>query len=227
MLDFDSSTDGTPAYGVIPGAGSAGIVWEEALALLGGTLLPVPDEPDVEAMADALRGAVDRLPAPRVLIGASLGAMVALELARTVQVDALVLIAAGYGLEVSDALLDWVAANPPDLFPKMARASIADRDNRAMIDVVTRDFQSRGQPVLLRHLRALAAYTPQPLPTPPATVVVWGVHDHSVPLADHAELALQCDGVLVGVRGAGHMPFFEQPQQTVRWVHAAARWAEL
>lgn len=234
MQDFDSSAEQPPAHGVtagaigvIPGAGSAGLVWHDALTQLSGTLLPVPDEPDVATMASILAADVERLPQPRVLVGASLGAMVALELARRVHVSALVLIAAGFGIEVSDSLLSWVAADPPDLFPKMARASIRARDNRDMVDVITRDFAARGQPVVLRHLRALAAYRPRPLDEPPLTLVVWGVHDHSVPLTDHAELALKCDGVLVGIREAGHMAFFEQPDQTVRWIRQAARWAQL
>jgi len=216
-------TDRTPTYCVIPGAGSSGLVWSDALDQLGATLLPVPDAPDVKAMAAVLRTDVKRLPEPRVLVGASLGAMVALELARDVGVEALVLIAAGFGIEVSDALLDWVATAPADLCPKMAKASISDRENAAMIDVISRDFESRGQPVVLRHLRALAAYTPEPLPTPPPTIVIWGERDHSVPLRDHAELALRCRGVLAPVAGAGHMPFFEQPAETVHWIQTAVQ----
>jgi pimeloyl-ACP methyl ester carboxylesterase len=214
-----------PTYCVIPGAGSAGLVWREALELLDGTLLPVPDEPDIAAMAAALRAELEALPEPRVLVAASLGAMVGLELVRDVRVDAFVPIAAGLGIEVSDALLDWVAADPPDLFPKMARASIADRDDAGMVDVVARDFAARGQPVVLRHLRALAAYVPEPPAAPPPTLVIWGERDHSVPLADHAELAMRCRGALAPIAGAGHMPFFENPAATVHWIRSATRLA--
>jgi pimeloyl-ACP methyl ester carboxylesterase len=214
-----------PTFCVIPGAGSSGLIWREALELLDGTLLPVPDEADVPAMAAALRAEVEELPEPRVLVGASLGAMVALELIREVRVEAFVPIAAGFGIEVSDALLEWVAAAPPDLFPKMARASIADRDDPAMVDVVARDFEARGQPVVLRHLRALAAYAPEPPAAPPPTLVIWGERDHSVPLAAHAELAIRCGGALAPVAGAGHMPFFERPTETVRWIRSAMRLA--
>ena len=96
-----------------------------------------------------------------------------------------------------------------------------------MIDVVATDFASRGQPVLLRHLRALGAYRPEPLEHPPPTLVIWGVHDSSVPLADHAELALRCHGALAPVRDAGHMPFLEQPEQTARWLRTAQQLADL
>jgi pimeloyl-ACP methyl ester carboxylesterase len=211
------------SYCVLPGAGSSGLAWAPTIERLGGTLLPVPDEPSVPRMAAALRAQVRQLPGPLVLVGASLGAMVALELAREIQADALVLIAAGFGIAVSDAVLDRVAADPPDLFPGMARASIADRENQRQIEVITRDFASRGQPVLLRHLRALGAYQPRPLPAPPPTLVIWGTRDRSVPLADHAELALQCRGALVPLAGAAHKPFLEQPALTAHWIRQAAR----
>jgi pimeloyl-ACP methyl ester carboxylesterase len=216
-----------PAYCVIPGAGSSGLSWTQTLQELGATLLEVPDESDVPAMAKALAPRVAELPTPLVLVGASLGAMVALELARTVRVDALVLIAAGFGIEVSDSLLQWIAANPPDLLAKVAKASIAAREDQEMVALVARDFAARGQPVLLRHLTALGSYRPQPLEAPPPTLVIWGVDDHSVPLADHVELALQCRGVVAPVAGAGHMPFLERPTETVRRIRTAAQLIDL
>jgi pimeloyl-ACP methyl ester carboxylesterase len=212
-----------PAYCVIPGAGSSGLSWTQTLGQLGGTLLQVPDEPDVPAMSAALAPRVRDLSSPLVLVGASLGAMVALELARTIHVDALVLIAAGFGIEVSDSLLQWIAGNPPDLLEKVAKASIAAPDDEAMVALVARDFASRGQPVLLRHLTALGRYRPQPLGAPPPTVVIWGVGDHSVPLADHVELALRCRGAVAPLSDAGHMPFLERPTETVRWIRTAAQ----
>lgn len=226
MQDSASSTDGR-SYAVICGAGSAGLVWEPALALLGGaTLLPAPDELTVCAMAAAIVDTVAALPEPRVLAGSSLGAMVALEIARTVRVDALVLIAAGFGITVSDEVLERVAAGGPELFTRMARASLSARDDAALVDLVTRDFETRGHGVFLRHMRALGEHTPEPpAPPPPPTIVVWGEHDRSVPLADHAELALRCGGVLVPVRAAGHLPYLEQPREVVHWIRAAAELA--
>jgi len=212
-----------PTYCVLPGAGSAGLAWARAAQPLGATVLEVPDEPDVPAMAAALAAQVRGLPAPVVLIGASLGAMVALELTRSVEVDALVLIAAGFGIEVSDALLDWIASGPPDVLAKVAKLSIAARDDEAMVELVRRDFASRGRAVLLRHLTALAAYRPRRPATPPPTWVIWGVGDRSVPLSDHVELARQCRGVLAPIDGAGHMPFLEQPTETARWIRTAAQ----
>ena len=210
-------------YVVLPGAGSAGLVWERVAGLLGADVLPVPDEPGVAAMAAALEPAIAAVPRPRVLVGTSLGAMVALELARRVEADALVLIASGFGITVADAVLEWVAANPPDLLEKLATIGLADRGDRELVAIRLADFSARGQPVLLNHLRALAGYRPEPLETPPPTLVLWGEHDHGVSLADHAELALRCGGVLVPVAGAGHAPFLERPEETVARIRQSER----
>lgn len=220
-----SSLPDQAAFIVLPGAGSAGLTWRRAAEMLGARVMPVPDEPTVQAMASVVSPVVAALPEPRVLIGASLGAMVALEVAREVEVQALVLIATGFGITVGDSLLKWVEDNPPDLFPKMARASIANRDDQSAVAECVRDFDARGQGVLLRHLRALGAYKPETPISPAPTLVIWGERDHSVPLTDHVELAMRCGGILAPIAGAAHKPFFERPDETVRWIRFAARWA--
>jgi pimeloyl-ACP methyl ester carboxylesterase len=197
--------------------------WEAAAERLDAAVLPVPDEPGVIAMAAALEPVIADVPRPRVIVGTSLGAMVAIEVARRIDVDGLVLIAAGFGIAVADAVLEWVAANPPDLLEKLARIGLADRSDRGLAAIRLADFAARGQPVLLNHLRALAAYRPEPLESPPPTLVLWGQLDHGVPLADHAELALRCNGVLVPIEGAGHAPFLERPDQTVAWIRQSER----
>jgi pimeloyl-ACP methyl ester carboxylesterase len=212
---------GEAHYAVLPGAGSAGLPWERIVGRLDALLLPLGDEPDVPGMAAALVPAIEAMPRPRVLVGASLGAMVALEVARTVAVDALVLIAAGFGVTVGDSVLEWVESDPPDLLERMARAGLGDRTDAEFVSARKRDFAARGQPVLLAHLRALAAYRPAPLPDPPPTLVLWGELDRSVPLADHAELATQLGGALVPIAGAGHAPFHERPDETERWIRRA------
>lgn len=214
-------------YVILPGAGSAGLPWEAAAQRLEADVLPVPDEPDVASMAAAVEPAIGALSRPRVVVGTSLGAMVALEVARRIDVDALVLIAAGFGISVADSVLDWVASNPPDLLEKMARIGLADRGNRRLVAIRLADFTARGQPLLLNHLRALAAYHPVPLEHPPPTFVLWGEHDRGVPLAAHAELALRCHGVLIPIDGAGHAPFLERPGETVAWIRATAGRAAL
>jgi pimeloyl-ACP methyl ester carboxylesterase len=173
-------------------------------------------------MCATLLGSIEELPRPRVVVGSSLGALVALELARRTPVDALVLIAAGFGIDVHPAVLRRIAANPPGLLRAMATSVVADPDDQAVTELVERDFAARGQAVLLRHMTVLAAHRPQPLAEPPPTLVLWGAQDPGVPLAAHVELALRCRGVLVPVAAAGHLPYLEQPEATGRWIRAAA-----
>jgi len=209
-------------YAVLPGSGSAGLVWERAAAeLSGATVLPLPDAPDVPAMALALDRCVHSLPRPRVLVGSSLGALVALELARGVEVDALVLIAAGFGIDVHASVLARIAANPPGLLQAMARGVLADPSNEPLTELIARDFEARGQAVLLGHMTVLARHRAEPLPDPPPTLVLWGTKDPGVPLAAHVELALRCNGALVPIADAGHLPYLEQPEETVRWIRLA------
>ena len=146
-------------YAILPGAGSAGVAWKQLAAELDAVVLPIGDEPDVESMAAAMLTAIDELSRPRVLVGASLGAMVALEVSRRISIDGLVLIAAGFGIKVGDSVLEWVKANPPDLLAKMARIGLAHPEDQQLRSVREQDFAAHGgQPALLHHLNALAAY---------------------------------------------------------------------
>jgi pimeloyl-ACP methyl ester carboxylesterase len=213
------------AHVVIAGAGSAGLTWEPASRLLPMTVLPAPDAPSVPQMAAALAPQVAALPEPRVLTGYALGAMVAVEVEKLVRVQALVLMSAGFGINVGQGLIDWIARAPPDLFERTARVSLAEGAAPELMALAVRDFEARGQAVLLTHLRALGAYRPSPPQDPPPTVVIWGEEDRSVPLADHLELALQYRGALAPVAGSAHKPYLERPAETVGWMRRAAAWA--
>ena len=217
---------GRPGIAIIPGGGSAGLNWCRTSGLLAATMLPVPDRPDVVGMAAALADQVVALDEPRLLVGTALGAMVAWELAALVPVDGLVLIAAGFGITVEPSFLELASSDSPDVFEKLARVSLADRGDAELISICVRDWQTRGQATLVRHLSALSRYRPSPLRSPPPTTVVWGERDRAVPLADHVALALQSRGVLAPVVGAGHMPFLERPAETVSWIRRTAEWVE-
>jgi pimeloyl-ACP methyl ester carboxylesterase len=215
-----------PTYAMICGSGSAGHVWLPVATELGGIVLRAPDEPDVAAMSAALRHEVEALAAPRVVLGASLGALVALELARDAAIDALILVAAGFGIAVSSAVLDTIAADAPGMLERMARGIVADPGDEAVVAGVRRDFEACGAELLLRHMRALARHRPDPPPAHlPPTFVLWGTRDPAVPLAGHAQLALRCRAPLLPIPGAGHVPYFERPEATLRWIRAATAWA--
>ena len=158
-----------------------------------------------------------------MVVGSSLGALVALELARSVPVDALVLIAAGFGIDVHPSVLARIAANPPDLLADMARGVVAAPGNEQVMDLIARDFEDRGAAVLLSHMQVLSEHRPEPLVDPPPTLVLWGTEDPGTPLSAHVELALRCHGLLVPIAGAGHLPYLERPEETVRWITAVQR----
>jgi pimeloyl-ACP methyl ester carboxylesterase len=214
-----------PSLAVIAGAGSAGLTWEPAARLLPMTVLPVPDAPSVAEMAAALAPQVAALPEPRVLTGYALGAMVAVEVEKLVAVQALVLVSAGFGIKVGESVLEWVTTAPSNLFERTAQVSLAKGSPDELTALAVRDFEARGQPVLLHHLTALAAYRPSPPEDPPPTLVIWGDKDRSVPFADHLELAVQYRAVLAPVSGAAHKPYLEQPAATIAWIRRAAGWA--
>jgi len=211
------------SFAILPGAGCAGLTWAEVAGELGARVLQVPaDEPDVPAMAAALEASVAELPAPRVLVGASFGAMVALEIARNVDVDALVLASAGFGITVSDRLIEWMVRNPPNLWRKMAKICLGGREDPALIDAIVADYVAGGRIEHIEQSKALAAYSPEPLPDPPPTLVLWGMNDPAVPRDDHLELAVKCRGALVPIADAAHVPFLEQPRVTLEWIRTAA-----
>jgi pimeloyl-ACP methyl ester carboxylesterase len=216
-----------PAYAMICGSGSAGHLWEPVATALDGTVFRAPDEPDVPSMAAALRREIEALAAPRVVLGSSLGALIALELARDTAIDALVLTAAGFGIAVSPAVLDTIAADAPGMLERMARGVVGDRDDEALVAAVAGDFQACAPGLLLRHMRALAHHRPAPPAELPPTFVLWGTRDPGVPLEDHAELALRCGAPLCPIAEAGHVPYFERPEATLGWIRAAVRWAGL
>ena len=214
------------SYVLLPGAGSAGHTWRSLAIALDALILPIGDQPRVASMAEALLPEVTASRRPRVVIGASLGAMVAIEIARRTTVDALVLIGAGWGITVDASVLEWVESDPPDLLAKLARIGLAPNADGRLIALREADFAAGGgQPVLLRHLRALSTYRPEPVPEPPRAIVLWGEHDRGVPLSDHASLATQLGGLLVPISGSGHAPFLERPSETARWGRRALAWA--
>lgn len=210
-------------YLVLPSAGSAGLAWSAAGELLGGTVHPLPDAASVAELAEAVGPLVAALPRPRVLVGSSLGGMVSLEVASRVDVDGLVIFAAGYGVEVADSTLDWVAANPPDLLPKMAKVGLSRGAAEELVRVRLDDFTACGSEVVLHHLTALRDYHPAQVTPKVPTIVVWGENDRSVPQAAHVELALRLGGVLVPLAGVGHSAFLEDPERSVAAIRLIER----
>src|SRR5688500_8292471 len=86
---------------------------------------PLPDGRSVPTItAEVVDGLAD-VSDDLVLVGASLGAIVAIEVARRRPVSGLVLLAAGLGITVAPKVLDNVRAAPEGLLERLARSGLA------------------------------------------------------------------------------------------------------
>jgi pimeloyl-ACP methyl ester carboxylesterase len=202
---------------ILPGAGSAGLAWREVANQLNARVVPIPDRPSVEQMADDVIASLENVRDTLLLVGASLGAMVALEVARKRAVAGMVLLAAGVGVTVSEQMLRRVeTASPDDLLDTISRAGLAHPTDE-LVTQRRNDFEARGVTTLAHHLRALSKFVPEPLEDPPPVIVLWGQADRSVPFEDHLELAIACQGALRPLPDVAHAAYLEAPQEVVRW----------
>jgi pimeloyl-ACP methyl ester carboxylesterase len=208
---------------VIPGACSSGMTWSRLPGIDEMRVIALPDLDTVEAMAEVVERQLPSTDRPTVLIGASLGAMVGLQLLHTVRFDAFIALATGFGIHVDPQVLDRIRESPDDVLMRTARSSLANRDAADLLEIAAEDLRSRGRDVLISHLSALAAYEPRVPERLPETVVVWGTGDRSVPMEDHVELARVMHGVLAPVDGAGHLPFLERPEEVAQIISNVAR----
>lgn len=210
----------------LTGAGSNGTAWAPLRERLpDATVRPMPDLPSVVAMADHVLAAEGDLSPETVLVGASLGAMVAVEIARRIKVAGMVLIAAGPGVKVSPDALASVKAPSPQALAAIAHAGVAAHRTDLHAARET-DFQRPEPDLLFRHLTALAAHQFTPLDEPPATVVVCGRQDRSVGLGAHLRLAEACHGALRPLGDVGHSAYLEAPDvvaECAQFVHMQSK----
>ncbi|XVQ11048.1 alpha/beta fold hydrolase [Spirillospora sp. CA-255316] len=203
-----------------PGAGGGSTLWRPVANRFGGTVMALPELESVSGMADALEASLLRMPAPRILVGNSLGALVALECAQRVPVAGLMLLAAGWEFPVSKELIHRVDSKGAAIFPEVARRCVGPDVRPEHLAAVVADFESRTAGTMARHLRAIRDHEPRidrAVPQPP-TLVLGGGFDRSVSLRDHLELTERTGGAFVPVGTAAHMPFVDHVEEVVRWL---------
>lgn len=202
------------------GAGGGTTLWQPIADHLGGTVLELPPLSSIDTLADALEASVWAMPGPRILVGNSLGALVALELAQRVPVAGLMLIAAGWEFPVSEELIRRVESGASSVFRESARRCVKRDAPMDQVDAVVSDFETRPAGTMAEHLRAIRDHEPRidHAVEQPTTFVVRGSHDRSVSLRDHLELAERTGGALVPLATAAHMPFVDHSEEVVRWL---------
>jgi pimeloyl-ACP methyl ester carboxylesterase len=213
---------GRPAasWAFFPGAGGGSTLWQPVAKEFGGTVTALPALDSVPAIADTLEASIRRMPAPRFLVGNSLGALVALELAQRVPVAGLMLVAAGWEFPVSSELIRRVDMRGRQAFAESARRCVRPGSPPERVASVVADFESREDGTMSRHLRAIRSHRPwiDPSVRQPATLVLRGGFDRSVSLDDHLELAERTGGALIPLGSAGHMPFVDHAEEVIRWL---------
>ncbi|AGP54072.1 alpha/beta fold hydrolase [Streptomyces rapamycinicus] len=210
----------TVSWAFLPGAGGGATLWQPVAKRFSGMVSALPDVESVPAMADALEASLLLMPAPRVLVGNSLGALVALECAQRMPVAGLMLLAAGWEFPVSEELIKRVDTKGAAMFAETARRCVGPDSEPEHLRAVVADFESREAGTMARHLRAIRDHRPRidPAVAQPMTLVLRGGFDRSVSLRDHIALTERTGGALVPVGSAAHMPFVDHAEEVVRWL---------
>lgn len=207
----------------IHGSGGAPMVWgRQAGRIEESVVLTLPghgantDAPrgSAAAMADALQEAVLAVPAPRVLVGHSIGGAVALELAirPEVEVAGLILINSGARIPVPDQVMRRVRADFPAEAERLVRALWHEPD-AATVSRGMRMVNDAGPEALALAYEACAAFDAREwlgqVDVP--ALVISGAEDVLTPPSLSAELAAGLpDAQHVSLPGAAHMAMVER-----------------
>jgi uncharacterized protein (TIGR00725 family) len=211
-----------PSAVFVHGTGYGPGTWAQQQRRFEGALVPpLPGHPDgagmhrVEAYAEWLGARLEEVPAPRALIGHSLGGAIALALALAQPdlVGGLVLVAAGGRLPVREALVASLRDDFPDGCRRFVRDSFAKEEPR-LAERSLEMLIAAGPETMLGDLEACQAWdvrdrlgeVRQPV------LVVSAADDRLVPVRLGEELARALPSVVMAVvPKAGHLVMLEQP----------------
>jgi len=203
----------------LPGAGGGASLWAPLAARFDGRVVPLPRARSVAAIADQVAGELGRAPEPPLLVGNSLGALVAIELARRDPVAGLFLLAAGWEFPVADSVLSAAEGATARTFARIADRCLAPTADPDLLVAVQRDFADREPGTLADHLTAIRDHTASdPGPQQPPTMLIAGGRDRSVTLRDQVELAGRLGAMFVQIPESAHMPFVDHREEVALWL---------
>ncbi|HWL67448.1 MAG TPA: alpha/beta fold hydrolase [Geminicoccus sp.] len=193
-----------------------------ALDLPGHGRSAAPGCDSIEDYAAFVAGVLDEMGIARAcLVGHSMGALVALELAlrQPARCVGLVLAGAAARMPVNPVLIEAALHDLPKAARMIATFAVAPTGRLAAPATPGIRLAGGGMAllaasrpgVLARDLRACDAARPEPVPLAMPALVVTGARDRMTPAARGAELAAALGAGLARIEGAGHMMMLEQP----------------
>ncbi|WP_159716863.1 alpha/beta fold hydrolase [Geminicoccus flavidas] len=195
-----------------------------ALDLPGHGRSTAPGCDSIEAYARFVTRVLDEMGIEvACLVGHSMGALVALELAlrQPARCAGLVLAGAAARMPVNPALIEAALHDLPKAARMVATFAIAPAGRLAAPATPGVRLAGGGMAllaasrpgVLAQDLRACDAARPEPVPLPMPALVVTGARDRMTPAARGAELAVALGAELIRIEGTGHMMMLERPAE--------------
>jgi pimeloyl-ACP methyl ester carboxylesterase len=215
---------------IFPTLWSGPWLWRNQQAILAGAasrVVEIPDavvnwpiEPTLEAAEAYALAEIDALPAPLLLVGASLGGLLALRIALLRPQLVSAVIASGcpglaqgpiHGLRAKFSLTFEEACGIRAMLCEDT-SCIDDELLRASVAAVANRPAARRGAGLVRSLNRYEGVADlQRLCVPAA--LIWGERDQLSPLAPWRDLVRQCPAMRLSViAGAGHVPMLEVPE---------------
>lgn len=156
-----------------------------------------------------------------ILVGHSMGALIALELAGHPSVGGVILMGASADMKVDASLLDAARNDPPAAQAIIAKAGVAKTGQSAAITEMVQAIQSAVDPAAIHaDLKACNDYTrgaAMAATIAKPALVISGENDRLAPMTQGHDLADHLQrGEFVILSQCGHMMMLEQPIETAK-----------
>jgi pimeloyl-ACP methyl ester carboxylesterase len=208
---------------LLPGVGEDDSLWEDLLTDFHG---PVQLQlADGTSIAERARRVVETLSTPTLLVGHSMGGLIALRAAEIAPEACLgiVLISTGHPIEVNPKIFAALESDPSAAITLLAAAAAGgkpgalDERQAEIAERFARMAGKRRPAALRRDLRACEAFIPTPDPEQLAVpiVSVWGMTDRMIRPTAMQGLARRLGAREMPLEGVGHQIPWELPRAVI------------